>query len=108
MIKITVKRNQFAKIAEQLPGRAAELVSGSALRVEDGAKTRSRIKTGTMMRGWRVVFDDPTHAQVGNPVPYAPYNEFGTHRMAAQPMIVPAVEAERPRFAADARKLLKP
>jgi DNA integrity scanning protein DisA with diadenylate cyclase activity len=98
MIKVTVKRNDIAKLADQLAPRAARVVAQTSLEIEEGAKRRSRIRTGTMMRGWRVVFDDPVHAVIGNPVPYTIYNEFGTRHVAAQPMLIPEVEIARPKF----------
>lgn len=38
---------------------------------------------------------------------YAPYQEFGTRFMAAQPFMGPAVKKTRPEFMADMKKLLE-
>lgn len=108
MIRITVGRNDFAKIAAMLPQRGAEVVATTSLEVQDGAERRSRVDTGTMRRGWHVEFEDPTHATIGNPVPYTEFNEFGTAHMAAQPMLIPEIEIARPKFAARVRGILKP
>ena len=55
--------------------------------------------TGTLARSitMQMIADD--HARVGTPVHYAPFVEFGTHKMAAQPFLGPALEAARRKYA---------
>jgi HK97 gp10 family phage protein len=113
VIRISVSRNDFAKIAESLRTDCADAVAETGLEIEDGAKRRSRVKTGTMRRGWRMLKDNQggrrsLRAVIGNPVPYAIYNQFGTAHMAAQPMIIPEVEIARPKFEQRVRDALKP
>lgn len=103
MIRISVTKNQFAKIGAQLEPRTNEVVVTTAFEISTEAKERSRVKTGTMKRGWYTRHISRTRSKVANPVPYAIFNEFGTAHMAAQPMIVPAVEHARPRFLARLR-----
>lgn len=112
MIRITVTKNDYAKLGEQLRPRAADIVAETGLEIEAGAKQRSRVRTGTMRRGWRFLRDNQggrrsLRGVVGNPVPYAPYHEFGTTRMPAQPMLIPEVELARPKFATRLAGLFK-
>jgi HK97 gp10 family phage protein len=113
VIRFTVTKNDFAKIAESLRTDCADAVTETGLEIEDGAKRRSRVKTGTMRRGWRFLRENQggrrsVSGVVGNPVPYAPYHEFGTAHMAAQPMLIPEVEIARPKFEQRVRRALQP
>ena len=66
-------------------------------------------RTGNLGNAWaHQVFGK--HAQVGTPVEYAVYIEYGTSRMAARPVLRPAVDEHQPEilkaFANEIRKVL--
>jgi len=46
-------------------------------------------------------------AQIGPHMPYAPYVEFGTRKMAAQPFLFPAFEEEKPKFEEGLKKAIE-
>lgn len=51
--------------------------------------------TGTLARSITMQRVGDNHYRVGTPVHYAPFVEFGTKRMAAQPFLGPALEVAR-------------
>lgn len=97
-----------------LPARALKLRTGIPLVVEKtaaDAKTiasaRSRVDTGAMQGGWTFAMVGPTRAIVGNGQEHSIYNEYGTRRMSAQPMIRPAIQQVSSAFFAAISKLLE-
>lgn len=105
-IEIKVTKNDWHRLAKAYREKIPVLVAKTALDVQGDAAQRSRVDTGTMKNGWQTRHDDAYHATVFNPIHYAAYNEYGTVRMAAQPMITPAVERRRPAFLAAIKKLI--
>jgi len=105
VIRVRVTKNEFSRVAQQVPVRANAAVVETSLEVSAEAKVNSRVKTGTMRRGWYTRHQGLFRSRVANPVPYAPHHEFGTHKMAAQPMVTPAIEHARPRFLARLRSI---
>lgn len=72
--------------------RAIGEVTGEAVRI---AKDNSRVDTGAMQTGWtrrRVGEGGKAGYRILNSVPYTVYNEFGTYKMSAQPMLGPAMD----------------
>lgn len=66
-----------------------------AYRIVQHASRRSRVRTGTMKKGWKrkpFEFMGMKGWFIYNEVPYTVFNEFGTSRMAAQPMLRPALQ----------------
>ncbi len=88
--------------------RVAAARVSTAKAIRDGAARRSRVDTGQMQAGWVVAEVDDETSQVANPVEHSKYNEYGTSRMAAQPMLHPAVEAAREPFRRKIRDAYKP
>lgn len=93
-------RAQFRWTNKQLlvdiGGRAAQAAADEVLKV---ALQRVPVRTGRLKRSirrWRV----GTVWHVGTDVEYAPYVEFGTRRMRAQPFLGPALESARRLFRA--------
>lgn len=96
--------SQVAALGADLKGasrgikkEASKTVRESAKAVERGAKARAPKDTGTLAaeiysatRG--------SSAQITAPTRYAQFNEYGTSRMAPQPFMIPALEAEAPQF----------
>lgn len=82
--------------------KVAAAVPATAKEIRKTAAARSRVDTGRMRAGWQAVevatTGDEVKWQVGNPVEHVIYNEFGTVRMSAQPMLFPAVESAREPF----------
>ncbi len=68
------------------------------------AQARSRVDTGQMKAGWTVSMEDEYGGYLSNGVRHVVFNEFGTVRMSAQPMLHPAVEEARGPFIRRVRK----
>lgn len=83
-------------------------VGESALKIQEEAKKRAPVDTGALRNSITVDFyEQGLAAQIGPHMPYAPYVEHGTRKMAARPFLSPAFEAERPRFEKGIRKAIK-
>jgi uncharacterized protein YfaP (DUF2135 family) len=101
-------KSDLGEKARRWPALAALIVNKTALDIMAGAQARSRVDTGAMKNGWRVVDgDDEYSKQVVNSVEYSKYHEYGTRHMSAQPMAVPAAEEARPSFEAAVGKALE-
>lgn len=68
----------------------------TALNIQYGAVSRSRVDTGNMRAGWEVQRLESKKYVVFNNVHYTIYNEYGTVYMSPQPMLGPSVEQEMP------------
>ncbi|AXR78987.1 HK97-gp10 family putative phage morphogenesis protein [Natrarchaeobaculum sulfurireducens] len=69
----------------------------SSLEIEADARRRSPVDTGNLRGAWTSEVEtegETIIAEIGNEAAYAAFVEFGTNRMAAQPMIRPAIERE--------------
>jgi len=98
MIRMRVKTNNWDRLAGHVEAGCAQAVATTSFEVHSGAARRSRVKTGTMRRGWTVRVIGRFRHLIGNPVTYAIHHEYGTHKMSAQPMLTPEIETARPRF----------
>jgi len=78
--------------AAQAGDRAAALL---ALKLRNEAVRRCPVDTGRLRQSIGLQKVGDGHYRVGTNVVYAPYVEFGTRRMAAQPFMRPALEAVR-------------
>jgi HK97 gp10 family phage protein len=78
--------------------RASQVVRNTALAIEATAKQMAPVDTGNLRNSIQTTVVSALRATVGTNVEYAPYIEYGTSRMAAQPFLTPAAERERPAF----------
>jgi HK97 gp10 family phage protein len=100
--------NHFGAIAASLKPRAHALVAETIVVVRDSAKAHSRVDTGEMRDGWTAEQTSDTHGTVYNDVPHTVFNEYGTVKMTAQPMIHPAIDEAKPAFDTGLARLLEP
>jgi HK97 gp10 family phage protein len=71
----------------------------SLLNVQRRAKERCPVDTGRLRNSIAIEpADEGLSGTVGTNVEYAPYVEFGTRYMPAQPFLLPAIEEEQPEF----------
>jgi HK97 gp10 family phage protein len=71
----------------------------ATLAVQRRAKERCPVDTGRLRNSIAVELEDGgMNGAVGTNVEYAPFVEFGTSRMPAQPYLLPAFEEERAVF----------
>jgi HK97 gp10 family phage protein len=99
--------NGFAALAAGLKPRANALVAETIVAVRDSAKAHSRVDTGEMRDGWTADQTSDTHGTVSNDVPHTVFNEYGTVKMTAQPMLHPAMDEARATFDAKLKGLLE-
>lgn len=66
----------------------------SAKKVERGAKSRAPRRTGLLASDIYSATRGGRTAQIVAPTRYALFNEYGTSKMAPQPFMAPALEAE--------------
>ena len=78
-------------VTEELGRAVRELV----LLVEAEAKTRCAVDTGKLRASIMPVIESWAAGYVGTNTAYAPYVEYGTRKMPAQPYLEPAFEEGR-------------
>lgn len=99
-------KSSLGRIAREAEAKAAAVIERTALRVEAGAKARSRVDTGFMRGEWQVADgDDELEKRVVDAAEHTVYNEYGTRYMSAQPMAAPAAEDARPGFERGIREI---
>ena len=80
--------------------------NGASLQVE--AQRRCPVDTGTLKASIGLnVKDNGMTAEVEPTMHYAPYVEYGTRYMSAQPYVRPALEAQKQKFISDLNSLTK-
>ena len=87
---------KLRKIMATLDPRAEQILGSSAFAIEGGAKMRAPVMTGALRNSLHTEKKGHLHYRIADGVEYGIYQELGTHRMAAQPFLIPAVEEERP------------
>lgn len=69
---------------------------------------KAAVDTGNMKRSIKLVKKDGGYGvEVGPTVNYAPYVEFGTRYMTAQPFIRPSYEQQKTKFIQDIARLVR-
>lgn len=91
-------RGSLAERCDRANDRIEKIVTVAVYRIEAGAKRRARVDTGAMRAGLQGRKTGRHDGRVEGLVAHTIYNELGTVDMAAQPMLVPAAEDERPSF----------
>lgn len=72
------------------------------------AQRKSPVDTGTLKRGIGLeISDGGMTATVESTTEYAPYQEYGTRFMEAQPFMKPAFNEQKEKFKRDLKKLVK-
>ena len=77
-------------------------------KMQDAADFKKGYQTGTTKHSIRLeVIDGGFTAEVGPETEYAPYVEYGTRFMEAQPFVRPALEEQSIKFKSDLNKLMR-
>lgn len=97
---VSIVFDGLPEIAASLRPQAAQIVRKTAFDIAADAKVRTppRVDTGAMLNGWQAQAEEELVWRVSNTQDYALYNEFGTYKMAAHPMLIPAAEQARQPF----------
>jgi len=99
-IVVEIKFNRFPTLGADMRRVVSEVVRKTAFDVEAGTKQRAPVDTGLLRNSYNMQMESELTVVVGTDVEYAVFQEFGTHKMAAQPHLTPAAEAERQPFIA--------
>lgn len=105
-LKLEVKFNHFDTYPKKVNAELSKLVRRTALAIEGGCKIKSRVDKGQMRAGWQTKMEGDLTGVVFNPIGHTIYNELGTRRMSAKPMLVPSVEEQRRPFEDGVRQIL--
>ena len=92
-ISVSVDTSKLDAIIAKLPGNRDKIVKAAAFHILGEARKRAPVATGAL-RDNSEVTDGDGYKNVEFHQEYAAYVELGTHKMAAQPFLTPAVEAE--------------
>jgi HK97 gp10 family phage protein len=89
----------ITEIEEALTGKLGEAMVTAVLLIESTAKELAPVDTGRLRSSIaskvKKIAEDEVQGFVGTNVEYAPYVEWGTSKMEAQPYLRPAVNAHR-------------
>lgn len=105
-IEVRMVYNHFGKIRAETKPNAKRAIKKAGFDMVAGAQERSRVDSGAMKDAWQFEMESELVGVVFNTVEHSIYNEFGTYKMAAQPMIRPAVEQVGPSFEAAMRQIV--
>lgn len=90
---------KLAEIGPLLTKVMQREVKIAAVNVQNGARRRVPVDTGRLRNSiTHEITGDGLNAAIGSNVEYAPFVEFGTRSMRAQPYLFPALEEERPLY----------
>jgi HK97 gp10 family phage protein len=100
-------RRAMKRLDEEGQKCVRDEINATALEVTGEAKRRCPVDTGRLRASIRPRFDtDGFAADVYTDVKYAPFIEYGTKRMRAQPFLFPAWESIRRAFLGRLRRCL--
>lgn len=98
-VTLKLEFSHFGKIGDELMGAVAKALDTTADAIVQEAEINTvRVDTGAMKNGWLIETTGPLERTIYNAMDYAKFNEFGTSRMSASPMLTPAVEHNRGAF----------
>lgn len=94
------------RLSEKTRPRAEKLVKETAFAIEGQAKMLAPVDTGAL-RASIIAIVKGLYARVQDGVEYGIFQELGTSRMAAQPFMTPAAQAQWASFIAGWEELFK-
>lgn len=87
---------------------AKQVVALNGSEMQRNAMRKAPVDTGQLKRSIMLdISGDGLKATVTPTVNYAPYQEYGTRYMDAQPFIRPAFNEQKPRFVSDLKKIVR-
>lgn len=115
MARTAIVFNHLPQLKGQLRDNASKVVRKTALDILARAQAVVPVDTGYLKASLSVgnpnnVFEmkpGDLNAVVGTAVLYSVFVEYGTHRMAPRPYLIPSAEAMRPVFFAAMQHLLR-
>ena len=96
--KVIIERRKLDALIATVPAQLEALLEIAARNIELKAKDRVPVDTGATKNSIIVTKPRNFQRRIGPSTKYAPYLEFGTHRMPARPFLVPALKSEEPKL----------
>lgn len=99
----------FESMVEETDDRLFERMQEAQQNIQKEAQQRSPVITGNLKGSWRGLTEarrGTIMTEVGNTANYAEYIEKGTSKMAAQPMLRPAIDREQMALIRDIEQLV--
>jgi HK97 gp10 family phage protein len=106
-VTVTLDDKRLRELIATARPKASRVVKKYTFKVEAAAKMLAAVDTGAMRNSIASEMVDDLTGQVSVGQEYAPYVEFGTSRMRAQPFLVPALEGNRAGFQSEIAELFK-
>lgn len=107
-LSVHTRKNDIDDLSRRAQQRVKAIIADDAQITKTDAQARSRVDTGEMRAGWTAFNTDPWTYELSNKVEHAIYNEFGTSRMSAQPMLTPSIENAAQRLPKALAEAFKP
>jgi HK97 gp10 family phage protein len=82
--------SNLTRIALQAPAKMGVALLQTAADIVEVTKQLAPVDTGALRQSYGAVPISSTEVHIGSDLEYAPYQEYGTDRMAAQPHLTPA------------------
>lgn len=96
---MTKYKSNIPRITQQMEQNIPRALKAIGIFVEGEAKVRAPYDTGRLRDSMDHRVDEgAAKVIIGTPVEYAPYVEFGTSKMKAQPYLRPALEGNKDRI----------
>lgn len=108
-VKITGAKELAAELQKKCSLDAVKtVVRTNGAQLQEKAMRKAPVDTGTLKRSIGLTIDNGgMAAQVEPAVEYAPYQEYGTRFMEAQPFVGPAFREQKEIFKRDLERLVK-
>src|SRR4051812_36971581 len=97
---MAVLKSDLTQIAGAVGAAAQRALFQTGADIVDLTKQLTPVDTGNLKGSYGAVPVSRDEVHVGTAVEYAPFVEYGTHRMAAQPHLTPAFAQSESTFAA--------
>ena len=97
MFSVKVTRKKMAKYPATFARINREFLPSAGAIVEGDAKLRAPVDLGTLRASIQTTVGNES-VSVGTNVEYAPYQEYGTRKMRAQPFLRPALDNNRKKI----------
>jgi phage gpG-like protein len=97
-ISLRVLMNDLPGLVDGMASRAAQIRRKAALDVEADWKAGVRVDTGALRASIAVTEETATSVSVGTNVEYAPFEEYGTRKMAGSFARTKAMDKNRGPF----------
>jgi len=91
-VNIKIDTKELDRIARDADKNTDDVIGDLSFQLEDYAKAKAPVDTGALKNSINAKRRRRNYWHVSDGVEYGIYQEYGTHKMAAHPFMVPAAE----------------